>query len=899
MIDMSKVDTAPLLHEAASSELFHRVRLTCGTGIWTALVLTCAGGTASNSSVVMAAPQPTLEDNLHASFNPSFLTRGNAKQHIDLSRFESGNFLPVGLYRMDVFVNGNWAGRQSIRIVNSERSSHACLSAEQLRSWGVVEEQLAPTEAGTEDCLSLEKLLPDAHLELDASELQLRLSIPQAFLTRQVRGYVDPLHWDGGMAAAFLGYNFNTFQSQQQGRRQTQYNVGLNAGVNLGDWRMRHNGNYSQSRQQGGATTSHYASASNYAQRDLTGLRAQLTLGQYYTPADLFDSAPFTGVQVVSDDRMLPDSQRGFAPAIRGIAETNAKVTVRQGDTILYETTVAPGPFVIDDLYSAGYNGDLEVTIEEADGRQNRFTVPYASIAQLLRPGQARFSASIGRYRDENLRSAPDFLQGTYQQGISNRWTGYLGGVFAEHYLATQAGLALNTSLGAFAADVTESRASDLPVMEPETHRSMQGRSYRLTYSKVLDHSQTNFTLAAYRFASEGYLNFNDYARITGRPQYGNSMSFRQRNRFQLNVTQPLPGDGGSLYFSGSAQNYWTPGQSSDLTFQAGYSRSFSWGNLGLSASRTRNGDNHAQNQYMLNLSLPLGPSTTAPYLTSMLGVQDHRSTLQTTLSGALDDDRRLNYSLTNSMQRENGGHSMNNAVNLQYRASTGDFNLGINHGSGYRQLSAGARGAVVAHAGGVTFGPPLSETMGLIEAKGADGATVVNNGVHLDKAGYALVTGLMPYRRNDVSLDPKGSSFDIEMESTSQNVAPRYGAVVRLSYPTRRGIPILLKVRQTNGDPIPVGAEVSDDQGKWLSLVGQGGRIFLRVDNRRGQAWVSWGKGDSQRCQVTYSIPKTKEPKGRRITILNGTCLPSAPEDSGRPLLIGHVESAKQRYSR
>ncbi len=855
-----------------------------------ALVLTCVGGTASNSSAAMASPLATTEDDLYASFNPAFITRGNAAQGIDLSRFETGNFLPAGVYRMDIFVNANWVGRQSIRIVNQGRSTRACLKPEQLRDWGVSEEKLARPPEGESDCLALDQFLPEANLELDAAELEIHLSIPQAFLAHQARGYVDPVHWDGGLAAAFLGYNVNAFQSRQRGRRQTQYSAGLNAGVNLGEWRVRHNGNYSQSRQQDGAQTSHYDSVSSYAQRDLTGLRAQLTLGQYYTPGDLFDATPFTGVQITSDDRMLPESQRGFAPAIRGTAETNAKVTVRQSDTILYETTVAPGPFVIDDLYNSGYSGDLEVTIEEADGRINRFTVPYASIAQLLRPGQVRFNASAGRYRDERLRDRPNFLQGSYQRGMSNRWTGYLGGILAENYLSTQAGLALNTPLGAIAADVTEARASALPETGADIQRNMHGRSYRLTYSKMLDNSRTNFTLAAYRFASEGYLNFNDYARINGRPQGEDSVLFRQRNRFQLNVTQPLPGDAGSLYFSGSAQNYWTPGQNSDVTFQAGYNRGFSWGTLGLSASRTRNADSRARNQYMLSLSLPLGSSSNAPYLSSTLSVQDHRHSLQSTLSGTLDDERRFNYSLTNSTQRDNGERSSSNGANLQYHASSGDFSLGLSDGDGFRQVNASARGTLLAHAEGVTFGPPLSETMALIEAKGASGATVVNNGVRLDRSGYALVTGLMPYRRNDVSLDPKGSALDVELESTSQKVAPRYGAIVRLSYPTRNGTPILLKVRQRDGQPIPVGAEVFDSEGKWLSLVGQGGRIFLRVAEERGLVWVSWGKNHSERCQVAYSLPKSHEKKdARRITLLNGICQSISSTDTEKPVLLGY----------
>lgn len=38
---------------------------------------------------------------------------------------------------------------------------------------------------------------------------------------------------------------------------------------------------------------------------------------------------------------MLPDSQRGFAPTIRGVAHSNARVSVRQHGYTIYETYVA------------------------------------------------------------------------------------------------------------------------------------------------------------------------------------------------------------------------------------------------------------------------------------------------------------------------------------------------------------------------------------------------------------------------------------------------------------------------------------------------------------------------------------------------------------------------------
>ncbi|MDP1045118.1 fimbria/pilus outer membrane usher protein, partial [Klebsiella pneumoniae] len=41
-------------------------------------------------------------------------------------------------------------------------------------------------------------------------------------------------------------------------------------------------------------------------------------------------------------------------------------VTVRQRGVLLDEVSVAPGPFVLNDLFATGYGGDLTVTVTEA-----------------------------------------------------------------------------------------------------------------------------------------------------------------------------------------------------------------------------------------------------------------------------------------------------------------------------------------------------------------------------------------------------------------------------------------------------------------------------------------------------------------------------------------------------
>ncbi|NHX33298.1 fimbria/pilus outer membrane usher protein, partial [Escherichia coli] len=116
-----------------------------------------------------------------------------------------------------------------------------------------------------------------------------------------------------------------------------------------------------------------------------------------YTDGNLFDSIGLRGAKLTTDDNMYPDGMTTYAPEIRGIAQSNALVTIRQNGNIIYQTTVSPGPFSLNDVYPSGYGNDLNVTVKEADGSETNFSVPYSSLAQLLRPGFTRYQIAGGK----------------------------------------------------------------------------------------------------------------------------------------------------------------------------------------------------------------------------------------------------------------------------------------------------------------------------------------------------------------------------------------------------------------------------------------------------------------------------------------------------------------------
>ncbi|WP_438867864.1 fimbria/pilus outer membrane usher protein [Pseudomonas sp. L1(2025)] len=793
-------------------------------------------------------------------FNPAFFPGGASGLQVDISRFNQGNVVLPGSYRADVHLNSQWIGRETVWFANVEgqRSAQLCLAREALLRFGITLDGVATSALA--NCADIATYLPGAGSQFDAGENRLDLQIPQIYLARQPRGYVDPQHWDSGINAAFVRYNANTFATRASGRSLGSSYLGLNTGLNLGDWHWRHNGSYSTTHLASG-----YQSSATYAQRELSPLHSQLMMGEIYTPGELFDSVRLRGASLFSDDRMLPDSLTGFAPVVRGVAETNARVSVRQRGVLLDEVSVAPGPFVLSDLFPTGYGGDLNVTITEADGRTREFIVPFAANANLLRPGYGRHSLSIGQLDEIGLHHPPSLMQATYQHGLSNLLTAYTGAVMGEDYRSQLVGTAFNTPIGALSLDLTHSNAH-LP-----SHSSREGQSLQLRYSKNFAHTGTHFALGAYRYSTEGFLSVSDAAHVRDLAIDGlklDSVS-RLRDRMDISLNQSV-GDA-SLYLTGSSQNYWNR-TNGNLTFTAGYSGTWQGLHYTVSAQRTRDLlSERVDKQVDFTVSLPLGSGARSPTLTTTAYRGDQSNGERASLGGSLGERSELGYGVSSSRAQGTGNAT---SADLKYQTSHGMLSAGYGQSNAYRSTSFGITGGIVAHAGGVTFAPELGDTIGIVRAPDALGARI--NGHHsaqIGKSGFAVVPHLTPYRQNVVELDPKDLSVDVELKTAAQNVAPRSGAVVQLQFETVSGQAALITAVREGGGPLPFGADVFDENGASVGIVGQAGKAFVRVANTQGQLTVKWGSQAGASCRFNYDL-RAKPDGGTRLHQLNaGIC--------------------------
>ncbi|KAG1444359.1 hypothetical protein G6F57_017835 [Rhizopus arrhizus] len=256
---------------------------------------------------------------------------------IDLSRFERSGYVAPGQYRLELYVNGKWRGTQDIEYRGSKAlGGQPCYNVEFLQRAGL-DIQLSARYAAEQGrvplgddlvCEDLDQFVPGVLVKTDMGEQRLYLTVPTYYLQAALAdNYVDPRYWDSGVTAGRLNYNANINTMESNGRRYTRGYAGLNGGVNLGAWRLRHFGALTWGSNGAGAN---YQRGQTYIATDIPAWRSQLLIGETSTGGDYFDAISYRGVNISSDERMLPQSLRNYAPVIRGTAATNASVSVFQ-----------------------------------------------------------------------------------------------------------------------------------------------------------------------------------------------------------------------------------------------------------------------------------------------------------------------------------------------------------------------------------------------------------------------------------------------------------------------------------------------------------------------------------------------------------------------------------------
>lgn len=777
----------------------------------------------------------------------------------DLKQFIEGNSVMPGTYRLDVYANRSLIARQDITF---ERSSDGevrpCLTYEMLKNFGIDMDSLKESgkldpEMSQSACIDLKSVIPEANIEYEQNLLRLHINVPQASMTRSSRGYINPELWDEGVSAAFSNYSLNTGRRNTDSGTTDSLSLNMRNGINVGPWRLRNESTYTDNSNRSGE----FSSNRNYAQRDITSLKSQLTLGETYSDADIFDSVRFRGVSLGSDQAMLPESERGYAPVVRGVANSNASVEVKQNGYVIYSTYVSAGPFEITDIYPSGSNGDLEISITEADGQVRTFTQTFASLPVMTRKGNFRYSLDVGQYdsfRDENEQ--PLFGTGNLVYGLTDDVTVFGGLMASDGYSAVNGGAGFNTRLGALSVDATQSQSDS-------KQGDNKGQSIRFLYSKTVPDTNTTFTLAGYRYSTEGYRTLDEHV-DSNSLDIGDRPTGRARSKFNLTVNQRLGLRAGTVYLSASDQDYWNL-SGRTRTLQAGYSGAWDKLNYSLNVTHSRYADNYShrygQNsgkdrdtQVTLSVSFPLGDEARSSRV-SFNATHDKTGTgTRGNVSGYVAGRDDVNY-LVGAGRTASGESSGEASITAKTPYAT--VGAGYSQGSSYDNVTLSARGSVVAHGGGINFGQPIGETFALAEVEDTPGVQVGNYaGVRTGGNGYAIIPNAQPYRTNWVNLNTRDLGADIELETTSQQIIPRRGSITKAKFKAKSGIRLEAVFNSLSGSKVPFGAVVENEEGQQLAIVDPRQTALVLLEKPEGELKVKWGK---QSCMAAYSLTDLK----------------------------------------
>ncbi|MDQ9465019.1 fimbria/pilus outer membrane usher protein, partial [Citrobacter freundii] len=586
--------------------------------------------------------------------------------------------------------------------------------------------------------------------------------------------------------------------------------------------------------------------------RDVKALRSQLQIGQTYTNGELFDSVQMTGVKLETDTSMQPSGLQGFASVVRGIANSDAKVTIKQNGYTIYQTNVSPGPFEIRDLTQVTAGADLEVTVTEADGTERSFIQASSSVPIMQREGALKYSLAAGKYRDVDNGEEPEFSQATAIYGLPFGITAYGGLQGASMYRAGLVGIGADLrDFGSLSMDLTAARTAF-----DDERADANGQSWRAQYAKDFPLTSTTVTLASYRYSTSGFYTFQEALDQRNNSYDDDSIysyrdSYNRRSRLQLNLSKSLQ-SWGSVYANAYQQDYWGM-EGHERSVSLGYSSSWQGVNWSLNYSLTKTPSTTNDQQFSISMNVPLSRWLANAWGTyTLTSSKNGNSAHQVGVSGTLLEDNNLNYNLQQTYTDNDVGYGA--YLSSRYRTSVGEFSANYSYQKDSKQWGYGAQGSVVAHSQGITLGQSIQDAFAIVHITDGDNVKIQNSrGVYTDYWGNAIVPTLTNYRRNTITVNTQGRD-DIDIQDASLDVVPTKGAVLKADFTARSGKRALLTLKHGQS-VVPFGALLSMDGT--TSIVGDDGEVYVTGLKGTQRIEVQWGNTAQTKCTGSVSVPE------------------------------------------
>ncbi|MEJ0043412.1 MAG: fimbria/pilus outer membrane usher protein [Rhizomicrobium sp.] len=537
-------------------------------------------------------------------------------------------------------------------------------------------------------------------------------------------------------------------------------------------------------------------------------------------------SVRFAGLQIATDFALRPDLATFPLPSFFGQTAVPATVDVFVNSARVFETDLAPGPFQIDNLPVITGAGQASIVLRDVLGRETTAVLPFFATDALLRPGLSAYDFDIGFLRQNYGIRSFDYgeaaMTGTYRIGVADWLT-----------LETHAEAARDVQLAGGGAAFSLGHYGAMQIAAAASHSDYLGvhRTGGL-YSASLDTQSYPVGFFGSFSATSG--TYEDLASIGGIAP----------PRLQMQLGANL-----NLARYGSFATSWIEtrrdGQDTTRLASASYTLSFAdrWyiGTTGFYDYTNRVWTAEAFLSLSLDGNLIADASARAG---SRTGSE------QVGLTRSVDPDGGFGYRLSAAT-----GDSNIAQAEATWIGPHGSLDAAVSSTDGAVAGRVLASGAVVAMDGAVYATQVPNGAVALVHT-GEKNARIFRENREVataDSDGDALLTGLVPYTENRISIDPRDYSLATIVDTTDKIVVPRRmsGVVVDLAPISHNPAIVILHLR--GGNPPPPGSRVTLNDGGEPLAVGRGGEIFIADFPHALQGTVEYGELS---CRFAASPP-------------------------------------------
>jgi len=574
---------------------------------------------------------------------------------------------------------------------------------------------------------------------------------------------------DQGIDAAFINYELDRSQEQNNSQNRISENYQLDSGANLSGWMLRHSGHYSQQNGERG-----WLNDSLSMSRNLLSARSVLKLGDGNGSSDIFSSNSRTGVAIYSDDRLLPTGKRPVMGNIQGVARTSAEVTIQQGDRILLRKRVKPGNFSFKDVEVADSENALMLMVRESDGTVTVTTIPLLVLPTTTAAGNIKYDFFVGQTRPEvwDTAASKPYSQLTSVYGINKTVSAYGGYIYGNNYFASALGAGFNfRKAGLFSVDYKGVR------YRTNSEEIKYGDAIKTRYAVGMLGGQLTTNIQATYYPNSKYLSLTEFVDTQAEdPEYPFMSEMYANRKYQLEASLQYNLQQGSLF--SSLSNSWD--RTGQRTTMLNTGLTVLHKSISYSAFMTYMKSSNYSEDRIINFSVGIPLSIFENNnIRLQPGINSNNGKISKSLMVSGSALRDSSFSYSGSVDEQYNQTSA--FANYQY--SAGDTTLRYTQAPDRERVTYNQTGSVVLHSQGVTLGQRVGDTFGIACIEQTPGIGIINQiGLTTNSQGCAVVSNLAAYSDNRIAVDqttlPAG-----KIVANDDSIYPAEGAIVLRKY--------------------------------------------------------------------------------------------------------------------